>query len=170
MDLAGSESAGASESRERRQEGSNINRSLLTLTHVIAKLGEQASMMRAGSDNPASLQHIPYRDSKLTRILRLALQGNSRISIVCTCTPWGGMADETLSARSYRLGSRDERNAERGRWWYAWRAIDALFVWQDWLVKRRGEWTGARHCERAYRAERARLHMPAEYQEQRSAG
>lgn len=82
----------------------------------------------------------------------------------------GGMADETLSARSYRLGSRDERNAEHGRWWYAWRAIDALFVWQDWLVQRRGEWTGARHCERAYHAERARLHMPAEYQEQRSAG
>jgi hypothetical protein len=107
VDLAGSESASASESRERRQEGSNINRSLLTLTHVIAKLGEQASMMRAGSDNPASLQHIPYRDSKLTRILRLALQGNSRISIVCTCTPWGGMADETLN--TLRFASRAKK-------------------------------------------------------------
>ena len=113
VDLAGSESAGASESRERRQEGSNINRSLLTLTHVIAKLGEQASMMRAGSDNSASLQHIPYRDSKLTRILRLALQGNSRISIVCTCTPWGGMADETLNTLRFASRAKKVRRSVR---------------------------------------------------------
>lgn len=73
-----------------------------------------------------------------------------------------GWADETLSARSYRSACRD---AGKGRWAVAQRIIDALFVWQDWLVKWRGQWRDARHCQRAYWAEQMRLHMPADYRE-----
>ncbi|CAB4296217.1 unnamed protein product [Prunus armeniaca] len=76
VDLAGSErvsqalSAGA-----RLKEGCHINRSLLTLGGVIRKL----SKGRNG--------HVPYRDSKLTRILQNSLGGNARTAIICTMSP-----------------------------------------------------------------------------------
>jgi len=74
VDLAGSERQSHTQATGMRlKEGANINKSLLTLSNVIAKLSEGA----AG-------QHIPYRDSKLTRVLERALGGNSRTSIICT--------------------------------------------------------------------------------------
>ncbi|XP_042472804.1 kinesin-like protein KIN-7F isoform X2 [Zingiber officinale] len=73
VDLAGSERASqASSAGARLKEGCHINRSLLTLGTVIRKLSEG----RNG--------HIPYRDSKLTRILQSSLGGNARTAIVCT--------------------------------------------------------------------------------------
>lgn len=69
-DLAGSEKASARV--ERRQEGSFINKSLLALGTVIAKLSQGKSA------------HIPYRDSKLTRLLQPSLSGKSVISVLCT--------------------------------------------------------------------------------------
>ena len=55
-----------------------------------------------------------------------------------------GHADETLSARAYRL-SRD-----RGRHWPR-RVIDAIFFWDE------------NHCERSYQSERLREHLPFDY-------
>jgi centromeric protein E len=79
IDLAGSERA--AETKERRTEGAHINKSLLTLGTVISKLsGEKDKAANtANKDN-----HLPYRDSKLTRLLQPALSGNSLISILCT--------------------------------------------------------------------------------------
>ncbi|KAJ4847318.1 hypothetical protein Tsubulata_017357 [Turnera subulata] len=86
VDLAGSERASQSLSAGARlKEGSHINRSLLTLGTVIRKL----SKGRNG--------HIPYRDSKLTRILHNALGGNAKTAIICTMSP----------ARSYTEQSRN---------------------------------------------------------------
>lgn len=74
-DLAGSEKA--TSSAERRKEGSFINKSLLALSTVINKLSV--------SSNTGSLnEHIPYRDSKLTRLLQPALSGSSLVLILCT--------------------------------------------------------------------------------------
>ncbi|CAA3001975.1 kinesin KIN-7F [Olea europaea subsp. europaea] len=76
VDLAGSERASQSLSEGTRlKEGCHINRSLLTLGTVIRKLGKG----RNG--------HIPYRDSKLTRILQTSLAGNARTAIICTLSP-----------------------------------------------------------------------------------
>ncbi|CAL9080451.1 unnamed protein product [Musa acuminata var. zebrina] len=76
VDLAGSERASqASSAGNRLKEGCHINRSLLTLGTVIRKL----SKGRTG--------HIPYRDSKLTRILQPFLGGNARTAIICTMSP-----------------------------------------------------------------------------------
>lgn len=84
VDLAGSESAKAEVNKNQRVEGSFINKSLLTLGTVIHKL----------SDGGA--QHIPFRDSKLTRILSNSLSGNgARIAVVCTITPASTQAEET---------------------------------------------------------------------------
>ncbi|KAL8996112.1 MAG: hypothetical protein Q9169_004304 [Polycauliona sp. 2 TL-2023] len=80
IDLAGSERA--AESKERRTEGAHINKSLLTLGTVIARLsGEKDS---GGNPTDKDGKHLPYRDSKLTRLLQPALSGNSLVSILCT--------------------------------------------------------------------------------------
>lgn len=73
-DLAGSEKATLS--AERRKEGAFINKSLLALSTVINKL----SLMSTSN----VMEHIPYRDSKLTRLLQPALSGSSLILILCT--------------------------------------------------------------------------------------
>ncbi|MCL7043469.1 hypothetical protein MKW94_012705 [Papaver nudicaule] len=76
VDLAGSERASqALSAGTRLKEGCHINRSLLTLGTVVRKL----SKGRNG--------HVPYRDSKLTRILQCSLGGNARTAIICTISP-----------------------------------------------------------------------------------
>ena len=77
IDLAGSEKA--ADDKERRTEGSHINKSLLTLGAVVGGLAGN----KAGKDGKKD-NHLPYRDSKLTRLLQGALSGNSLISILCT--------------------------------------------------------------------------------------
>ena len=80
IDLAGSERA--AETKERRTEGAHINKSLLTLGTIIARLsGEKDS---SGNPTDKDGKHLPYRDSKLTRLLQPALSGNSLVSILCT--------------------------------------------------------------------------------------
>ncbi|XP_068494225.1 kinesin-like protein KIN-7K, chloroplastic isoform X3 [Phaseolus vulgaris] len=83
IDLAGSESSRAETTGLRRREGSYINKSLLTLGTVISKLTE------------CRASHIPYRDSKLTRLLQSSLSGHGRISLICTVTPSSSNAEET---------------------------------------------------------------------------
>ncbi|TMX01445.1 hypothetical protein EJD97_024485 [Solanum chilense] len=76
VDLAGSERASQTMSANvRLKEGSHINRSLLTLGTVIRKLSKKGN------------GHIPFRDSKLTRILQNSLGGNARTAIICTMSP-----------------------------------------------------------------------------------
>ncbi|KAF3324684.1 Kinesin-like protein NACK1 [Carex littledalei] len=76
VDLAGSERVAQTHAKGKTlEEGCHINKSLLTLTTVIRKLSENKS------------GHIPYRDSKLTRILQLSLGGNARTAIICTMSP-----------------------------------------------------------------------------------
>ncbi|KAL3639104.1 hypothetical protein CASFOL_017011 [Castilleja foliolosa] len=76
VDLAGSERASQTLSAGTRlKEGCHINRSLLTLGTVIRKLSKGRNA------------HIPYRDSKLTRILQNSLGGNARTAIICTMSP-----------------------------------------------------------------------------------
>ncbi|KAL6141544.1 hypothetical protein ACLB2K_059832 [Fragaria x ananassa] len=83
IDLAGSESSKAETTGVRRKEGSYINKSLLTLGTVISKL----------TDGRAT--HIPYRDSKLTRLLQSSLSGQGRVSLICTVTPSSSNSEET---------------------------------------------------------------------------
>ncbi|CAL1355715.1 unnamed protein product [Linum trigynum] len=76
VDLAGSERASQAWSTGTRlKEGSHINRSLLTLSTVIRKLSK------------GKYGHIPYRESKLTRILQNCLGGNAKTAIICTMSP-----------------------------------------------------------------------------------
>ncbi|KAI3518767.1 hypothetical protein L1887_07579 [Cichorium endivia] len=83
IDLAGSEGSKAETTGIRRKEGSYINKSLLTLGTVISKLSDGKSA------------HIPYRDSKLTRLLQSSLSGHGRVSLICTVTPSSSNSEET---------------------------------------------------------------------------
>ncbi|XP_062112160.1 kinesin-like protein KIN-7K, chloroplastic isoform X1 [Humulus lupulus] len=83
IDLAGSESSKAETTGVRRKEGSYINKSLLTLGTVISKLTD------------ARATHVPYRDSKLTRLLQSSLSGHGRVSLICTVTPSSSNSEET---------------------------------------------------------------------------
>ncbi|CAN6358744.1 unnamed protein product [Urochloa humidicola] len=67
------------------KEGIFINKSLMNLGIVINKL----------SENGTQMGHIPYRDSRLTRILEPALGGNAKTSIICTAAPEEIHIDET---------------------------------------------------------------------------
>jgi alpha-tubulin suppressor-like RCC1 family protein len=91
VDLAGSERLNDSGSSS-VTETSHINKSLFVLTKVINKL----------ADGPVG--HIPYRDSKLTRILSNALGGNSLTAIICTIAP--AAANISLSLSTLRFASR----------------------------------------------------------------
>ncbi|CAH2075901.1 unnamed protein product [Thlaspi arvense] len=83
IDLAGSESSKTETTGLRRKEGSYINKSLLTLGTVIGKLSE------------GKATHIPYRDSKLTRLLQSSLSGHGHVSLICTITPASSSNEET---------------------------------------------------------------------------
>ncbi|KAJ9536971.1 hypothetical protein OSB04_029704 [Centaurea solstitialis] len=90
VDLAGSERAAKTGAEGvRLKEGSHINKSLMTLGTVIKKLSE-------GAESQGS--HVPYRDSKLTRILQPALGGNANTAIICNITLAQIHADETKSS------------------------------------------------------------------------
>lgn len=81
IDLAGSERA--ADNKERRAEGAHINKSLLTLGTVISRLCV-VDKDKSGNPTDRDGKHLPYRDSKLTRLLQPALSGNSLVSILCT--------------------------------------------------------------------------------------
>ncbi|KAI8971802.1 kinesin motor domain-containing protein [Mycotypha africana] len=90
IDLAGSEKAASDENR--RKEGSYINKSLLTLGTVISKLTEQQQ---------ASHTHIPFRDSKLTRLLQTALTGLAKVAVICTIHPSLQSMEESLNTLKF---------------------------------------------------------------------
>ena len=69
------------------KEGININKGLLALGNVISALTETSK----------NKSHVPYRDSKLTRILQDSLGGNSRTTMIACCSPADSNADETFS-------------------------------------------------------------------------
>jgi kinesin family member 5 len=92
VDLAGSEKVKKSHAQgSRLDEAKFINKSLSALGIVIRHLTE---------GNP----HIPYRDSKLTRLLCDSLGGNSKTSLIITCSPSAYNSEETLS--TLRFGQR----------------------------------------------------------------
>ncbi|EPQ31225.1 uncharacterized protein PFL1_01410 [Pseudozyma flocculosa PF-1] len=94
IDLAGSEKY-VSQGSDRRAEGAHINKSLLTLGKVIFALSEKTARANASS------AHVPYRDSKLTRILQNSLSGNARVAVVCTINPSPSAVDESLSTLNF---------------------------------------------------------------------
>lgn len=95
IDLAGSERAASTKNRgQRLLEGANINRSLLALGNCI-------NALCVNSDNARRTCHIPYRDSKLTRLLKFSLGGNCKTVMIVCIAPGSHHYDETLNTLKY---------------------------------------------------------------------
>lgn len=106
IDLAGSERAGKTgNTGVRLKESVHINTGLLALSKVISALSNPA---RAGHSI-----HIPYRDAKITRLLRDALGGTSHTLMVVCVSPSHHSADETLGALHFASKARHIRNSPK---------------------------------------------------------
>uniref|UniRef100_A0A8C4M6B7 Kinesin family member 7 n=1 Tax=Equus asinus asinus TaxID=83772 RepID=A0A8C4M6B7_EQUAS len=107
VDLAGSERVLKTGSTgERLKESIQINRSLLALGNVISALGDP---QRRGS-------HIPYRDSKITRILKDSLGGNAKTVMIACVSPSSSDFDETLNTLNYASRAQNIRNRATVNW------------------------------------------------------
>ena len=79
------------------REGQHINRSLFYLTQVIAMLSQ------------GTPDHIPYRNSPLTKILKTSLGGNSRTAIILCITPSMRHAEQTTSTLRFGQNAKKIR-------------------------------------------------------------
>nr|PNR40469.1 hypothetical protein PHYPA_017871 [Physcomitrium patens] len=101
VDLAGSERASQTHADGTRlREGAHINRSLLTLSTCIRKL----------SGGSAKKGHIPFRDSKLTRILQHSLGGNARTAIICTMSPAHSHVEQSRNTLAFATRAKEVTN------------------------------------------------------------
>ncbi|XP_026194981.1 stAR-related lipid transfer protein 9 isoform X2 [Anabas testudineus] len=140
VDLAGSERADPHYCRDRLTEGSNINKSLVTLGIVISALaqnsqmssscqsinsmasegdgstvGSHSSSLSGGGGGGGGRRHcfIPYRDSVLTWLLKDSLGGNSKTIMIATVSPSANSYNETLSTLRYAAHARNIVNKPR---------------------------------------------------------
>ncbi|XP_061968892.1 kinesin-like protein KIN-4A isoform X2 [Populus nigra] len=103
VDLAGSERAKRTGSDGMRfKEGVHINKGLLALGNVISALGDDKRRKEG--------VHVPYRDSKLTRLLQDSLGGNSRTVMIACISPADINAEETLNTLKYANRARNIQN------------------------------------------------------------
>ncbi|WEW62043.1 Kinesin heavy chain [Emydomyces testavorans] len=99
VDLAGSEKVGKTgASGQTLEEAKKINKSLSALGMVINALTDGKST------------HIPYRDSKLTRILQESLGGNSRTTLIINCSPSSYNDAETISTLRFGVRAKAIKN------------------------------------------------------------
>ncbi|XP_040893036.1 kinesin-like protein KIF18A isoform X2 [Toxotes jaculatrix] len=102
IDLAGSERASATNAKGARlREGANINRSLLALGNVINAL----------ADPKSKKAHIPYRDSKLTRLLKDSLGGNCRTVMIANVSPSSKSYDDTHNTLKYANRAKEIKSS-----------------------------------------------------------
>ncbi|GLJ36782.1 hypothetical protein SUGI_0741660 [Cryptomeria japonica] len=103
VDLAGSERAKRTGADGLRlKEGIHINKGLLALGNVISALGDEKKRKEG--------VHVPYRDSKLTRLLQDSLGGNSRTVMIACVSPADINAEETLNTLKYANRARNIQN------------------------------------------------------------
>ncbi|XP_021301205.1 kinesin-like protein KIN-4A isoform X2 [Herrania umbratica] len=103
VDLAGSERAKRTGSDGLRlKEGIHINRGLLALGNVISALGDEKKRKEG--------MHVPYRDSKLTRLLQDSLGGNSKTVMIACISPADINAEESLNTLKYANRARNIQN------------------------------------------------------------
>ncbi|KAL4140347.1 hypothetical protein PRNP1_014632 [Phytophthora ramorum] len=102
VDLAGSERAAVTQNRgQRLLEGANINRSLLALGNCINALGEKGASF------------VPYRDSKLTRLLKDSLGGNCRTVMIANVSLAASSVEETLNTLKYANRAKNIKTTVR---------------------------------------------------------
>ncbi|QLQ82212.1 hypothetical protein HG537_0G04670 [Torulaspora globosa] len=98
VDLAGSENISRSGAQHQRaKEAGSINQSLLTLGRVINSLADKSL-------------HVPFRESKLTRLLQDSLGGNTKTALIATISPAKINSEETCSTLQYASKAKNIKN------------------------------------------------------------
>mmetsp|Transcript_26116 Transcript_26116/g.62046 ORF Transcript_26116/g.62046 Transcript_26116/m.62046 type:complete len:743 (-) Transcript_26116:254-2482(-) len=111
VDLAGSESVRLN-GTERREEGHYINKSLMTLGQVVLSLSDASAAATGATPNKKKdASHIPYRDSKLTRLLQPSLSGNAQMVLLCCISPLATHLEE--SHNTFKFATRAKRIEQR---------------------------------------------------------
>ncbi|XP_035825943.1 kinesin-like protein KIF27 isoform X2 [Aplysia californica] len=101
VDLAGSERAHKTGNiGDRFKESIHINSGLLSVGNVISALG----------DGKKKSMHIPYRDSKITRLLKDSLGGNAKTLMICCISPASSNFDESLNSLKYANRAKNIKN------------------------------------------------------------
>ncbi|XP_058290420.1 kinesin-like protein KIF19 [Hylobates moloch] len=99
LDLAGSERASQTQNRGKRmKEGAHMNRSLLVLSNCINALSEKGG---------SRAQYVNFRDSKLTRLLKDALGGNSRTAMIAHISPASTCFEESRNTLLYAYRAKN---------------------------------------------------------------
>ncbi|KAK1733323.1 kinesin family protein [Skeletonema marinoi] len=114
VDLAGSERikrTGAEGAR--MKEGININKGLFVLGQVVSALSElgQSGKTSRSASSGNNTSHIPYRDSKLTRLLQDSLGGNSRTVMIACISPADSNVEESTNTLRYAERTRNIKNS-----------------------------------------------------------
>ncbi|KNE59135.1 hypothetical protein AMAG_03471 [Allomyces macrogynus ATCC 38327] len=105
VDLAGSERLKKTHAAgTRAKEGISINAGLLALGNVISALGDETRLERG------TVVHVPYRDSKLTRLLQDSLGGNAQTLMLACVSPADSNFQETLNTLKYANRARNIKN------------------------------------------------------------
>lgn len=131
VDLAGSESVWVTGATGKRlEESKNINQSLSCLGNVIAALTDS---------KPRS--HIPYRDSKLTRLLKDSLGGNCKTTMIVMVSPAPEAFSETLSTlkfatRAKKIKNDAKINEDVDQWALLWKYEVELWKLKTELAER----------------------------------
>lgn len=103
VDLAGSERLKKTNAQgDRAREGISINSGLLALGNVISALGDEKKKSKRS--------HVPYRNSKLTRLLQDSLGGNSQTLMLACVSPSDSNANETTSTLKYANRAKNITN------------------------------------------------------------
>ncbi|RCH99200.1 hypothetical protein CU098_004892 [Rhizopus stolonifer] len=130
VDLAGSERLKRTAAKgDRRKEGININAGLLALGNVISALA---------SDNKKKM-HIPYRDSKLTRLLQDSLGGNATTVMIACVSPAEYNLAETLNTLQYANRARSIKNRSEKNEIEEWMTTDNIELLRSLIGKLKHE-------------------------------
>ncbi|KAI8384706.1 P-loop containing nucleoside triphosphate hydrolase protein, partial [Radiomyces spectabilis] len=130
VDLAGSERLKRTAAEgDRRKEGININAGLLALGNVISALGDPSKRST----------HIPYRDSKLTRLLQDSLGGSATTLMIACASPVENNLAETLNTLQYANRARNIKNKIEKNEVEEWMTTDNIELLRNMIGKLKNE-------------------------------
>ncbi|CAO3619422.1 unnamed protein product [Mucor hiemalis] len=133
VDLAGSERLKRTAAEgDRRKEGININAGLLALGNVISALGDQSKKNKI---------HVPYRDSKLTRLLQDSLGGSATTLMIACASPVEYNLAETLNTLQYANRARNIKNKSEKNQVEEWMTTENIELLRSLIGKLKAELT-----------------------------